>query len=150
MPNTINTIAVKVRGAREELIAAGAITPGHLCKRSSATQVVVHSTQNGAAEKLFAVEDALQGNTVDTAYSSTNRVQLVRALPGDRINALIAIGETITAGDLLVSAGDGTLMEFSGVLTTTTNPPAVIAVAAETLDSASSIAAVSRCLVDIV
>lgn len=147
--NTRKTIKLKVKGSDDELIAAGAITPGHLVKRSSATQCVVHATAGGPAERMFACEDALQGKTVDDAYASTNPVSLVRALPGDRINAIIKAGENIAAGDLLVSGGDGTLVERSATPTDALDQ-VVIAVAAEALDLSAGGATAGRCAVDVV
>lgn len=148
--NSIKTIKVKVRnGSADEMEAAGAIMPGHLVKQSAgADTCVVHAQAGGPAQRLFAVEDALQGNTVDMAYASGDRVQLVRASRGDRINALIKAGENIAKGDFLASGGDGTLIEASGVPTGTAVPD-IIGVAVEALNLTASGATAGRCLVDI-
>lgn len=147
--NTRNTIALRGNIAKDELVAAGAITPGHLVKRSSATQCVVHATEGGYAEALFAAEDALQGNTVDTAYASTNVVQLLRPSKGQRVNAIIAAGQNVAAGDLLISAGDGTLKRLAGASSGVTVRQA-IAVAAEALNLSGGGATAGRCAVDII
>lgn len=127
-----NTIVLKgMSGRLIEGVAAGAITPGHLVKVNSSGTYVVHATEAGNAEKLFAVEDALQGRTIDNAYASTERVSMHAAVPGDEIQAWILDGQVIAIGDLLVSKGDGTLRKWADVATTVTpEVPVAVAVAA--------------------
>lgn len=118
-------------GRQEEFTAGGAITPGHLIKVNSANAAVVHATDGGYAEKIFAVEDALQGNPITTAYASGDKVSAIIAAPGDVIYAWLAGGETAVIGSLLSSNGDGTLAVegASGV---------VLAVAIEAVDASDS------------
>jgi hypothetical protein len=96
----------------EELVAGGAITPGHLIALGSAGTVAVHAVAGGnALPPMFALEDELQGKTIDDAYASGNRVQVWIPNRGDVVNALLKDGENIAKGDLLESAGDGTLQK---------------------------------------
>lgn len=109
MPETPKRIHLLGSGRHEEAIAGGAITPGMLIKLDSAGEVVVHATQGGPAEKLFALEDALQGNSIDDAYATDDLVGYVAASPGDVVYAYLDVGENVVIGDLLVSAGNGSL-----------------------------------------
>lgn len=107
-------------GRYDEAIAAAAITPGHLLEITSADQVrglntvQKHASAGGVAAPMFAIEDALQGNTIDDDYAADAIVRLWHALPGDEIYALLADGENVTVGDELQSNGDGTLSKATG------------------------------------
>lgn len=96
-------------GRHEEALAGGAISPGHLLQLGSDSKVVVHDNAGGIGETLFAMEDALQGNSIDDNYSSGDRVSLVIANRGDVIYAWLAAGDVTAVGDHLVSQGNGTL-----------------------------------------
>lgn len=96
----------------KEALASGSVAPGMLLKRSSATQVVAHNVAAGFAQKLFAIEDDLQGKGVADVYATTTRLRFHVASAGDEIAALITTGQTLVAGDLLMSAGDGKLTKF--------------------------------------
>lgn len=105
----------------EELVAAGIISPGMLCEVTSAGKVQAHDTEGGYAERLVALEDALQGHGVDTNYSADDQVFLAVAQPGEVFNMLIAAGEDGAPGVAVCSNGDGKLectdnMTSSGVL----------------------------------
>lgn len=93
----------------EEAVAAGTITPGMLCEITTSATVQAHSTEGGRAERLVALEDALQGNGIDTDYSADDIVSLAVMAPGSVHNMLMALGETGSPGQEVVSAGDGTL-----------------------------------------
>lgn len=96
-------------GRHEEAVAAGAITPGMLITQDNAGKVVAHGTAGGWAEKNFAVEDALQGKTIDDAYASGDRVSSVLCKPGDVVLAWLSGGENADTSEFLTSNGDGTL-----------------------------------------
>ena len=119
----------------QEVEAFAALSPGHLVETLSTGKVQKHSTEGGLAERHFATEDALQGNTKDDAYSAGDKVMSVYALPGDVINALIRDGQNLAVGDILISGGDGTLIAEAEALTATTIAPAGrLAVAVEAID----------------
>ena len=95
-------------GRFEEGIAAEAITPGHLVKLNSDGELIKHNVAGGWAEPAFALEDALQGNTIADAYADNDRVFYVIASPGDVIYALLAAGESVDPSEFLTSNADGT------------------------------------------
>ena len=107
-----NTIVLKCNGLSErydEATAAGAITPGHLIQMDSNGAVVVHATQWGGGEYMFAIEDSFQGRTIDNAYASGEKVRMHRAQLGDEIYAFLSpTGGTAAIGSVLSAKGDGT------------------------------------------
>lgn len=100
---------------KEEMVAAAAITPGHLVYENTSGLAAVHATEGGYAERLFAEEDALQGRTIDDDYAASDQVFLHVAMPGDVIYAWLKAGENVSIGANLVSAGDGTLIDEGSV-----------------------------------
>src|SRR5690554_1901297 len=115
-------------GRHEEAIASGVCKPGHLLKLDSAAKVLVHGSQGGFGERLFATEDALQGKTVDDSFGIGDLVPYRVAAPGEVLYAWIKAGETIVIGDQLISGGDGTLIKTTGT------PTQIMAVALEAID----------------
>lgn len=99
----------------DELVAAGTISPGMLCEVDAAGEVQAHSLEGGKAERLIAMEDALQGNGVDTDYSAGDIVTLALVVPGETFNMLVASGESGYPGDYMISAGDGTLKNINSL-----------------------------------
>ena len=91
----------------EEFVAAGAITPGMLLELDSNGEVAPHSEADGNAIPMFALEDELQGKTIDDEYAADDPVQVWIAGRGDIVNAIA--GAQIAAGDFLVSDGTGKL-----------------------------------------
>jgi len=103
----------------KELIAGGAITPGHLVQISSAGKWVVHNTAKGRALKAFADAYTLTGKDIDTAYANNDWALAWIVKPGSEVNALVAAGAAaIAVGDQLESAGDGTLRKLTADNTT--------------------------------
>ena len=129
---------------RREAIAGAAITPGHLIKRNSSNQFVVHSSATKFAQSMFALEDELQGKGITNAYAQNDRVQANVCLPGDQVNALLKASENVAIGDFLESAGDGTLQKM--VLSSADDPQFPVAIALE----ASNVGTVARIAVEIV
>lgn len=132
-----NRIQLKGGFRLEEAVAAGTITPGHLLEVNSDGKVIVHNSEGAYAERLFAVEDALQGNEIDDDYSAADLVQYHVVDPGAEVYAYIQAGQDIDIGDLLISGGDGTLIENGQELSTTTVQQ-IIAVAMEAVDLTAS------------
>lgn len=102
-------IHLRGTGRHEEAIAGAAVRPGDLIDVASTGKVVKHPTAGGWAEKAFALEDALQGNSIDDNYALNDRVSFVIAQPGDIVYAWLSGGETTTLDDFLTSNGDGAL-----------------------------------------
>jgi hypothetical protein len=113
---------IVLRGAPEideQNVASAAITPGHLIEIDS-NEWRPHGTAAGAAAKVFALERDELGKDIDEAYAIGDYVKAGYFHQGDRVNALVASGQTITEGEFLESAGDGTLRAFgSGVIVAT-------------------------------
>lgn len=109
-----NKIHLKGSGRLDEYVAAAELYPGHLLEFTSAGKVQKQSTADGYAEKIFAVEDSLQGNTKSTAYAAAAQVRCVFAAPGDHVQAFLAAGETAVIGSKLCANGDGTLKVVAG------------------------------------
>lgn len=107
--NTPKRIHLRGDPQIEEALAGGAITPGMLLSRQADGDVVAHATAGGWAEKAFALEDALQGKTVDDAYASGDRVTFAICKSGDIVYAWLAGGENADQSEFLTSNGDGTL-----------------------------------------
>jgi len=131
MPEKPKRIHLLGDGRHEEAVAAAGITPGHLIALNSDGKVVVHPTSGGYAETAFALEDALQGRTIDKAYVADEVVSYVLAEGGDVVYAWLNVGENVAIGDLLSSNGDGTLEKVSGA-------EIPLAIALETLNLSDS------------
>ena len=109
-----NTIKLKkYLDVIDEFIAAGVITPGHLLEIDSAGKVVVHNSAGGNVTPLIALEDELQGRTIDDDFAALEPVQVWGAQRGEVAYMLLANGETAVIGNYLESAGDGTLQVHS-------------------------------------
>jgi hypothetical protein len=92
-----------------EKAAASAITPGMLIEPTTADTLQAHSTSEGNAIPIFAVENDLEGNGIDDVYSAADQVQAWIPARGDEVYAILRDGENVVIGDYLASNGDGTL-----------------------------------------
>lgn len=117
MATNANTIILKGKGRYEEGPAAAALTPGHLLMETSAGKVQKHNSAGGRAERAFALEDALQGKTINDAFAINDPVPYVLAQPGDEVFAFIKATTVVARGAALVSAGDGTLYTLAAAIT---------------------------------
>jgi len=106
-----NRIVLVGNGRNVEHTASAALTPGHLLELLSTNKVRKHSSAGGNAELMFAQEDALQGKDITDAYEADTPVNAYIGQPGDEIYAILKAGENVAIGDLLISGGDGTLIE---------------------------------------
>lgn len=147
-----NTIKLKkYSDIIEEYEAAGTITPGMLVELTSAGKVQAHSTAGEFAEKIFALENELEGEDIDDDYASGDQVQCWVAGRGDQVYAVLADGENIAIGDVLESDGNGALQEASAeVAGSATFPESVVAVALEAVVTSGSPVATSRIKVRVV
>lgn len=121
-----------------EYDAGEAITPGMLVSVASDGDVDKNSSAGGVCEKLFALEDELQGRTIDTDYDSGDPVQCWLATPGEEVLAWLANGEDVSIGDLLVSNGDGQLKAMTADSSGVVVEEYPIAVALEAVDMSGS------------
>lgn len=119
-----------------EYEAHAAITPGMLIEVRSDGKVQKHGTEGGVALPMFALEDELQGKTIDDDYSAESPVQCWVSVRGEEVYALLSHGESVDEGDFLVSKGDGTLKEADSV--GGNDAGTIVAMALEDLDLSSS------------
>jgi len=106
-----NTIKIKkYSDVIEEIKATAAvINPGMLLELTSAGYVQAHVTAGGNVLPMFALEDELQGNGIDTAYAVSVPIQVWIPNRGDQVYGILADGETVSIGDFLESNGNGYL-----------------------------------------
>jgi len=137
-----NTVKIKkYSDVVEEHVANAAITPGMLIELMSTSRVRVHSTADGDAVAMFALENELEGEGITDAYAALDRVQCWIPGRGDQVYALLANGENAAVGDFLTSNGDGYLKVRdvqSGAVERTLQ---IVAVALEAVDMSGSSAA---------
>lgn len=139
-----NTIKIKkYSDVVEELVANAIITPGHLVEVMSTGKARVHATAGGNALPMFALEDEMQGNGIDTDYAADAPVQVWIPYRGDMVYALLKDGQNVAVGDFLESAGDGTLQKHvadladsDDAITVLSNQ--IIGVAVEAVDMSDS------------
>ena len=130
----------------EDIAAEAGIYPGMLLALNSDGEVASHDEIGGVAERAFADEDALQGDTVDDVYAIDEIVSYLLALPGTVVNAMIQAGQDLSPGDILISGGDGTLIsvasEASGYSSGDYHPIAIARDACD-LTASGAVAAIS-------
>lgn len=111
-PHRIHLLGV---GRHEEGVAAQAdILPGMLLELNATGGIIKHNQNGGWAEKIIAIEDALQGKTIDDVYANESTVSYVVASPGDVCYVSLAAGEDVTQDEYLCSAGTGRFIVASG------------------------------------
>lgn len=137
MPNTIRLKAyTKVV---EEYDANAAITPGMLIEVMSTDKVRAHSTANGDALCMFALEDELQGNEIDDAYAADDKVQCWIPNRGDQVYAILRDDDSVSIGDFLCSNGDGALRKhYAGSSAGIEFPLQIVGQALEAVDTTGS------------
>lgn len=113
-----NTIPLIVDLGRryEEALASVALYPGYLCQRDSDGKMKPHTVRGGRAERAIAIEDGMIGNTVTTQYAIGSRARYMLGTRGEVYNLMLKAGETIVIGDMLISAGDGTMVKAASAV----------------------------------
>jgi len=136
-----NTIKVKkYSDVIEEKVAAGEIYPGMLLELDSSGEVQAHSDAGkNAVPIMIALEDELQGNGIDDAYSADDPVQVWIPGRGDEAYMILADGENVAIGAELESDGNGYLQAVVAESATgATYPNSVIGIAMEAVDLSGS------------
>ncbi len=133
------TIILKGNFRSDEGLASGTVKPGHLLEQTSAAAKTfkVHATEGGYAERCVAVEDALQGDTIDDSYADAALVQVAHLEPGAEVQMWAFGTSNISIGELLISNADGTLIP-NGDEASSTTVKQIIAVALETFNQTAS------------
>jgi len=135
----MNTIKVKkYSDVIEEFVAAGTITPGMLVELDTTGKVKAHSDEDGNVLPMFALEDELQGKTIDDNYVATDPVQVWIPYRGDQVNAILAAGENVSIGTFLTSDGTGKLHAAPALTSTGDAPLQIVGVATEAVNAASA------------
>lgn len=130
----------------KEKLAASAITPGDLIEFNNSTgKVQRHSTLNGNAMAMFAKENDLEGDDIDTDYAADELVQYLTPVSGDEVYAILAVSQTIKQGDFLVSAGNGKLKKFE--IAASAEADYVHRIVAMAMEDKTTTAAVARIIV---
>lgn len=98
----------------EEGRAGATIMPGMLIALTSTATYIPHNVADGGSEVNIAIEDALQGKTIDDAYATGDLVRFVIPLRGDVVLAILEAGQNVADGDKLVSNGAGYVQKITG------------------------------------
>lgn len=123
--------------------AGAAITPGELVEIAADGDLQPHSTAEGNAQKLIALEDpdreAPAGTkTIDHDYSADDEVRYIRARTGGKFLMFLANGENVSEGDPLFSDGAGALQAAAGTASTSdAQRDSLVGYAAEDLNNSS-------------
>jgi len=128
-----------------EAIANEAITPGSLVEVMSTGKIKNHATAQGNAIPYFVIEDAIMGKTINDNVAKDDLARVMVAGRGDEVYAILATSQTIVVGDLLASAGGGTLEKFTAIKCDSTasagavtTPLQAVAVALEAVTTTSA------------
>jgi len=97
----------------DEALAAEEIYPGHIIQKNSDGEYKKHDSEGDYGLVIVAAEDALQGNTIDDAYSADDLVQAHILQPGTRFQGMLKSGEDVSIGEALISDGEGRLIAKS-------------------------------------
>lgn len=131
----------------EQNSCSAAITPGDLIEIDTA-QWRKHATAAKNASPWFALERDEMGDGIDVDYAANDIVKAGLFSPGMKVNARIAIGETLVKGDKLESAGAGTLRKV--VTDAATDDTQRTSVVGEADEAVPLTAAITRAKVKIV
>lgn len=140
---TPKTILLRGDPLALEAVGSGAITPGHLLERDSGGTVSVHSSAAGVASPMFAREEEYVGGGISTAYASGDTIPFYVGRKGDQFYAILADDVVVSVGELLESAGDGTLRPVD-----TAGEPIVRAL--EAVNTSGGAVATSRIKVEVI
>ncbi len=123
-----NTILLKGRGIRKEGVALLALSPGELVELNTSSQVIAAAVAKENITAAFVVENELLGSEITVDYAALDNVVYEVMPKGAEVLArLAASAAAIVVGDLLESAGDGTLRKQTPFSQSGTTPFAVVA-----------------------
>jgi|GEM_PF-3026430 len=117
----------------EATVTDAAITPGMLVVRTE-TGVRPHNVAGFGAAHL-AVEYGMVGRGIDDDYAVGDQATFKTYQAGSSVYALLDDGNDVTAGEFLISAGDGTLE-----LQAADSTAVIVAQALETVNSGADVA----------
>lgn len=137
------SIDLSINGRYLEGIAAtgSAIIPGQLLRRTTVVgEVNTHATADGPAQQLIAIENQLEGKSIDDPYAEGDTVYIRLCLPGDRFLGRLNTGQSVTAGKYLTSAGNGNL---KAVPAPPVSDDAIVGCALEAVDASAGVARIA-------
>ena len=117
----------------DEKLAVAVLSPGHVVELTSADKVQKQSTGAAIAERLVAVEDALQGKTVSDAYAAGDVVSFNIYPRGSEAQVFLKAGEDVAIGAKLELDGTGCLVALAS------GDPFAIATEAQDLSASGAV-----------
>ena len=136
-----NTIKIKkYSDVIEEFVANAELFPGMLIELMSTGKVRKHATDDGNVLPMFALEDEMQGGSIQDAYAAGDQVQCWIPYRGEIVYAILEDGQNVAIGDELTSSGNGLLKKYvpSDDSTFRQHPLQIVGWAAEAMNLASS------------
>ena len=140
-----NKVVLVPKGRQVEGQCGGAIPIASLCMLNSSGKYVVNNGYGTVSERLFAQERAWEPGVgavtpkyLWDAYANNDWGFFYDCTAGAVVLALVALGENVSVGDKMASAGDGTLFSTTGTTTSTTSttpPPVTYAPVGVALDA---------------
>lgn len=112
--HTINLLAGTCPNTFEKTADAADIVVGHLVE-ITATGVDNASTADGGYSRTFAAESIANASDTDYTYLLGETVRVQAFASGAEVEAVIGASLTIAIGDVMTSAGDGTLKKAGTV-----------------------------------
>lgn len=131
-----NTIVLRGTPFLKEAQAGAAVTPGDLVYFSSGN-LIRHANSGQNAAPYFAVENDLIGSGIADNYASGYTMRYVVGRPGDEVYGLLASGQSVSQGDFLESAGNGSVQAYTNQSGQNVYAAAIVAAAAEDKDNSS-------------
>jgi hypothetical protein len=108
-----NTILMKGdlgRRYEEARVKTGVqILPGMLIEKHTDGTVQPHAGEGLSGALMIAIEDGLNGGTIDTPYLAGDLCRYITLAQGEEAQMLLFNGQTSVIGGPLTSKGDGTL-----------------------------------------
>lgn len=87
--------------------SSATLKPGMIAALNSSGELIAQATEGAACEKLVILEDALQGKTVNDAYTAGTVADAAVIFPGSEAQVLLKAGEKVVVGDYVTGAGAG-------------------------------------------
>ncbi len=145
----VNVVIVKGPTTEDTAkVGAVVITPGFLLELETDGEVIPHAAIGGNQFRMFAKNRDFLGKEISEIIPVGDTLQVINAQPGAVINAILEDVQTIVIGDLLESAGDGTLRKHVPIASTGANsftvlPLSIVGTATEAVTTAGATARIA-------
>ena len=148
MPTSMNPKKIVLKGSqilgatqKEGQAGNGNIKPGMLLAHAGGS-LVPHSVAGGNTAKMVADTPDYIGGGIDYTYAEGDRVKYQTGFPGCEFYMFLDAGESVSEGDLLESAGNGSLqahtppeVDAGEEEVSSINVNSIVGQAAETVDN---------------